>query len=81
MLDVLWTLIGGNLSDLLAGLGGPLSAAMAFLWGRERTKRKAAEDATKRAERGRQGAQDAQQDLKDGRTPEQIVRDNDGAWR
>lgn len=62
----------------LSRLVGPLTG---FLWGRERTKRKAAEDAAERTDKGRQGAAEAKQDLKDGKTPEQIVRDNDGFWR
>lgn len=69
----LWLSFLGALSRLV----GPITA---FMWGRDRAKRKAAEDAAQRADKGRQGAAKAQQDLKDGKTPEDIVRDNDGKW-
>lgn len=68
------------LSPLLDALKSLLSAFGMFQWGRDRARRKAAEDAAQRAEKGRQGAAEAQQDLKDGKTPEDIVRDNDGKW-
>lgn len=74
MVTRLFLALFGALSRLM----GPITA---FMWGRDRTKRKAAEDAAQRADEGRKGAAEAKQDLKDGKTPEQIVRENDGKWQ
>ena len=64
-------------SRLWSAVVGPLTA---FMWGSDRAKRKAAEDAAQRADEGRKGAQEAQKKLDEGKTPEQIVRENDGKW-
>lgn len=39
-----------------------------------------AKDSAKRAEKGRQAAGKASQDIRDGKSPDDVVRDNDGAW-
>ena len=71
----------------LAAIASILGALRAFLtglafwrWGAERERRKAAENALQGAEEGRKGASEAKDKLKDGKTPEQIVRENDGSW-
>lgn len=71
----------GWIARLLAALSRLVGPLAGFMWGRERTKRRQAEDSAKRAEKGRQGAAEAQDKLDEGKTPEQIVRENDGKWR
>lgn len=68
----------GPLSRLLTALLGPL---VSFMWGRDRTRRKAAEDALQSVEEGRKGAADAKDKLRDGKSPQEIVDDNSGKWK
>lgn len=39
-----------------------------------------AKDAAKRTEKGRKAAGKARDDLRDGKSPDEVVRGNDGAW-
>ena len=70
-------LLASPLLGLLKWLGNAFSWLQ---WGKERERRRQATDALEGAERGREGAQDAQDQLDQGKTPEEIVRDNDGKW-
>ena len=54
-----------------------VAVVLAFLWGRARARDKATRRAAQAAQRGHEAAARARTS---GKTPEQIVRDNDGAW-
>ena len=82
MIGVIWKLIlGGLWKPLLAVLG----AAGLYVKGRADAKAKAdsrALDATvKGQEAARKGRAEAVEKLRQGKTPEQIRRENDDAWR
>lgn len=72
-------------SEVWIALGAAVAAVVAWLTGRrsgrsdERADRAA--DELKSAERGTQGAEKARGDLRDGKTPEEIIRGNDGMWK
>jgi hypothetical protein len=68
----LFALIG-----FLRRLIGPLTG---FLWARDRQRAKDAEAAVRASDRGRQGATEAKGKLKNGKTPDQVVRENDASW-
>lgn len=61
----------------LAALALAVAGLLAFLWGRARARDKAATRAAQAAQRGHEAAARARTS---GKSPEQIVRDNDGAW-
>lgn len=61
----------------LAALALAVAILLAFLWGRARARDKATRRAVDLALRGNGAAARARTS---GKTPEQIVRDNDGAW-
>lgn len=86
---MIWDLITGFLPDVwpyLLMIGG---VVVAFFTGRAggaaKVRRKQAEaglkEATKGREAARQGKVEAAEKLKQGQTPEDIVRGNDNAWR
>lgn len=78
-------LIPGWLKRAALALAG-LALAMFGAWGagrregRQRAAQKAAEDALKRTEKGRAAVGKAKAKLDAGKTPEEIVRENDGKW-
>ena len=70
-----------NVIGFISKLIGALRDWALYRLGVERTRRKQAEDTIDRVQKGQQGAQDAQDKLKQGKTPEEIVRENDEHWR
>lgn len=77
-------MIGALLPDIwpyIAGLGALLFGAWR-LWrgGKKAAKGEMAVETLKRGEAGRKSAAAAKADLAKGKTPEEIVRENDGKW-
>ena len=85
---MIWDLITGFLPDVLPWLLGALGIGAAYLTGRSggaaKVKRRQAEaalDATvKGQEAARKGRAEAIKKLHEGKTPEQIRRENDDDW-
>jgi hypothetical protein len=84
--DVIWAVIPAWLKRALLGA----AVALAAIWAAWSTGKqggavardlKAARGNAKAAEAGRKGVAGAKADLRAGKTPEQIVRDNDGDWQ
>ena len=85
---MIWNLITGFLPDVWPWILGALGIGAAYLTGRSggaaKVKRRQAEaalDATvKGQEAARKGRAEAVEKLRQGKTPEEIVRGNDDAW-
>lgn len=85
----IWSLITGFLPDVWPIIAAAAAALGAYIMGRStgaaKVRQKNAESAlkatTKGAEAARKGRAEATADLAKGKTPEQIVRENDNAWR
>ena len=85
---MIWDLISGFLPDVWPWILGALGIGAAYLTGRSggaaKVKRRQAEaalDATvKGQEAARKGRAEAVEKLRQGKTPEQIRRENDDAW-
>jgi hypothetical protein len=88
-MDILWNLIEGFLPDFWPWIAGAVGAVFLFITGRSssaaKVKRKQAEAGLKAATEGREAAREgkaeAAEALRKGKTPEEIVRGNDNAWR
>lgn len=82
---MIWNLITGFLPDLWPWILGALGIGAAWLTGRSsgaaKVKQKQAEAVAKGVEAGAKGAAKAEADLRAGKTPEDIVRGHDNAWR
>ena len=70
----------GNLLEVIAGAGTLIGFVFAAMFGRERTRRKRTEDTLRRVQDGDKAAKKAQDDLDAGKSPDQIVRENDERW-
>lgn len=70
---VLW--VAGAALALLAAWGAGKRE------GRQTARRKAAEDALKRADKGRKAVADAKRRAEGGESPEEIARNHDGSWQ
>lgn len=91
MIGVIWSLLTGNpIARALAKVGGVILGVLTMraIWKRDGRKEEraaqaeAALDATvKGQEAARKGRAEAYEKMKQGKTPEQIVRENDNAWR
>ena len=85
----IWGLISGLLPNFWPWLVGAVGAAGLYVLGRfnggSKVKRKQAEAGLKATVKGnaaaREGKAEASEALKAGKTPEDIVRGNDNAWR
>ena len=85
---MIWDLISGLLPNVWPWVLGVLGVGVAYLTGRSggaaKVKRKQAEDAldatVKGQEAARKGRAEAVEKLRQGKTPEEIVRGNDDAW-
>ena len=85
---MIWTLITGLLGDFWPYIAAGVTALLAFagMWlkagsaANDRLLRKQAEDAAKKTDKGRREQAKAGDDLRDGKTPEDIVRENDQKW-
>lgn len=69
-----WQWLVGAVMGLVALIGARQS-------GKNAAVAKQAKDSAKRAERGRQGAGKAAADIRDGKKPDDVLRDNDGEWK
>ena len=86
---MIWDLISGFLPDALPWILGALGVGAAYLTGRSggaakvrRRQAEAALDATvKGQEAARKGRAEAVEKLREGKTPEEIVRGNDRDWQ
>ena len=85
---MIWDLISGFLPNVWPWILGALGVGAAYLTGRSggaakvrRRQAEAALDATvKGQEAARKGRAEAIKKLREGKTPEEIVRGNDDAW-
>lgn len=83
MLDLILGLVTANwqwVVGVVGAAGAVFAALMLRSGGKDAVKADIAKDAGKRSEAGRVRQSRAKKALKDGKSPEQIVRDNDGAW-
>lgn len=82
---MIWSLITGFLPDVWPYIAG--AAVIIAGWftarrsGVKAQKAKQAEATVKGIQAGAKGAAKAEADLRAGKTPEQIIRENDNAWR
>lgn len=73
LLGDFWPYIAGGIAILIAAMGLRKSGANSL-------KVKQAKDAAERANRARKGAAKAKKDLTEGKTPAEIVEDNNAKW-
>jgi hypothetical protein len=87
MIGIIWQFLTGNKIArtigmvVMAVLGVLTFGAMKKREGARDARQKRAEATVKRVEAGSKGAAEAEADLRAGKTPEDIVRGNDNAWR
>jgi hypothetical protein len=87
MIPVIWSIFKASpVARWLAKIGGLVLLVLTFgayqrNKGAQGQKAKQAEAVAKGVEAGAKGAAKAEADLRAGKTPEQIVRENDNAWR
>lgn len=80
MLDLVFGLAGQFWPYIIAAGGAVVAFFLARKGGKDAVEADIAKDAAKRADAGRSAQAKAQKDIAAGKTPEQVVRDNDGAW-
>ena len=81
MTSIILSLLGDFWPYIVGGVG--IIAVMLGLrkGGADSVRAKTAKDTATRTDKGRKAVADANADLAEGQTPEQIARNNDGKWK